>query len=310
MILLTLTRKTNPHQKQSENRTPSNPKRKITINKRNERSASENMGAKQWHTEKPPSFSLKRKVTRRKEVSDSHDDSIRLNKYLSNAGICSRRQADEYITAGLVTVNGKIANELGAKVLPIDDVRFNGERLMREKKVYIIMNKPKDHVTSLDEPHAKRTVMDLIKDKCPQRVFPVGRLDRNTTGVLLLTNDGSLADKLMHPKYNKAKIYEVGIDKNMVQSDMQKMLDGVDLEDGFIKADELYFIGEDKQLIGIQIHSGKNQIVRRFFEHFEYKVTKLDRVYFAGLSKKGLQRGHWRYLTEMELGMLQMGSYK
>jgi len=235
------------------------------------------------------------------------NDDIRLNKYLANAGVCSRREADKYIEAGVVTVNGNVVTELGSKVKPGDDIRFNNERLSLEKKVYILMNKPKDYVTTTDDPHADKTVMHVIGRACRQRVYPVGRLDKKTTGVLLLTNDGELSAKLTHPKYNHKKIYHVFLDKNLKRDDMEQIASGIELDDGPIHADEVsYVTPDDKKQIGIEIHSGRNRIVRRIFEHLGYKVIKLDRVYFAGLTKKALPRGKWRYLSEKEVTMLKM----
>lgn len=238
------------------------------------------------------------------------DEGVRLNKYIANSGICSRREADDFITAGLVSVNGVTITELGTRVYPNDEVRFNNERIKGESKVYIVMNKPKDFVTTMSDPHAERTVMQLVEGKCSARVYPVGRLDKATTGVLLLTNDGELADKLTHPSFEKKKIYHVFLDKNFKGTDMKSLLDGVKLEDGFIQADALSYIDEDRAQVGVEIHSGRNRIVRRMFEHFGYKVKKLDRVYFAGLTKKNLRRGQWRFLTEQEIAMLKMGSFE
>lgn len=238
------------------------------------------------------------------------DEGVRLNKYIANSGICSRREADDYIVAGLVSVNGVTVTELGTKVYPKDVVRFNDERIKGEAKVYIVMNKPKDFVTTMSDPHAERTVMQLVEGKCAERVYPVGRLDKATTGVLLLTNDGELADKLTHPSFEKKKIYHVFLDKNFKGSDFQALLDGINLEDGFVQADALSYIDDDKSQVGVEIHSGRNRIVRRMFEHFGYKVKKLDRVYFAGLTKKNLRRGQWRFLTDLEVSMLKMGSFE
>ena len=246
----------------------------------------------------------------RKAAEASKDDTgeVRLNKFIANSGICSRREADTYIQTGLVTVNGKIVTELGTKVKPGDDVRFNGERLKGEQKVYLVMNKPKNYVTTMSDPHAENTVMELIsREKCPQRVFPVGRLDKATTGVLLFTNDGPLAEKLMHPSYETRKIYQVDLDKNLKGNDFMSILNGIKLEDGEIHADKLSYIDDNKSKIGIEIHSGRNRIVRRIFEHLGYKVKKLDRVYFAGLTKKNLKRGQWRFLTREEINFLMMG---
>lgn len=266
-------------------------------------------------------FSKERRVGRRdfpkgngmgplvKKVED--DGTVRLNKFLANTGLCSRRDADEYIKAGLVTVNGKVVTQMGVRVTYEDDVRFNGERMRGEKKVYIIMNKPKDFVTTVSDPHAEKCVMDLIsKALCPERVFPVGRLDKSTTGVLLFTNDGELAEKLTHPSYQKKKIYQVTLDRNFKSSDMTKLSNGVELEDGMAYADEIAYVGDAKDVVGIEIHSGKNRIVRRMFEHLDYKVKKLDRVYFAGLTKKNLSRGQWRFLSDEEVLMLKMNMYE
>ena len=238
------------------------------------------------------------------------DEGVRLNKYIANSGICSRREADDFITAGLVSVNGVTITELGTRVYPKDVVRFNNERIKGEQKVYIVMNKPKDFVTTMSDPHAEKTVMQLVEGNCPERVYPVGRLDKATTGVLLLTNDGDLADKLTHPSFEKKKIYHVHLDKNFKRTDMDALLEGIKLEDGFIQADALSYIDEDKAQVGVEIHSGRNRIVRRMFEHFGYKVKKLDRVYFAGLTKKNLRRGQWRFLTDLEVSMLKMGSFE
>lgn len=236
---------------------------------------------------------------------------IRLNKYLANAGVCSRREADSFITAGAVKVNGEIINELGAKVKRGDQVFFQEQLVRLESKVYVLLNKPKNTVTTSDDPQNRKTVMDLVKGACPERIYPVGRLDRNTTGVLLLTNDGDLASKLMHPKYVKKKIYQVKLDKPVAIEDMQAIADGVDLDDGEIHADSIAYVGEDVlDEVGIEIHSGRNRIVRRVFEKLGYQVQKLDRVYFAGLTKKNLPRGRWRYLTEQEVNMLRMGAFE
>ena len=237
-------------------------------------------------------------------------EEVRLNKYIANSGVCSRREADNFILAGVVTVNGEVVTELGTKVnIYTDDVRFNGERLKGENKVYILMNKPKGYVTTASDPHADKTVMDLIKG-CPVRVFPVGRLDKNTTGVLMFTNDGEIAEKLTHPSYDKKKIYQVSLDSKLKHEDFEKILSGIELPDGVIAADELEYIEEDDhRKIGIEIHSGKNRIVRRIFESLGYEVKALDRVYFAGLTKKGVKRGEWRYLTEGEINLLKMGAY-
>ncbi len=245
-------------------------------------------------------------------ATKENDGLVRLNKFIANSGICSRREADEYITAGLVTVNGNVVTELGVKVRPEEDeVRFNGERLRGEKKVYVLLNKPKDFVTTTSDPHAEKNVMQLIsRDLCPERIFPVGRLDRSTTGVLLLTNDGELAERLTHPSYQKKKIYQVTLDKNVKQEDMNKLVEGVSLEDGPAYADEVAYNGDDRSVVGIEIHSGRNRIVRRMFEALGYRVRKLDRVYFAGLTKKNLRRGQWRFLSDEEATMLKLNFYE
>ncbi len=236
---------------------------------------------------------------------------LRLNKFLANAGVCSRREADDFIEAGVVTVNGEVVTELGTKILRTDEVRFHDQPVTLEKKVYVLLNKPKDYVTTTDDPQQRKVVMDLVKDACPERIYPVGRLDRNTTGVLLLTNDGDLASKLTHPKFLKKKVYHVYLDKNVTAYDMQQIADGITLDDGEIKADAIeYASPTDKKQVGIEIHSGKNRIVRRIFESLGYHVTKLDRVQFAGLTKKNLRRGDWRFLTEKEVDMLRMGAFE
>lgn len=251
------------------------------------------------------------KVLRFKEANIDPDAPIRLNRYLANAGVCSRREADTHIAAGLVTVNGEVITELGHKVLRTDQVEFKGSPVTLEDKIYILLNKPKDYVTTADDPEGRKTVMDLVKGACPERIYPVGRLDRNTTGVLLLTNDGEMAAKMMHPQFMKKKIYHVYCNKSVSFADMQKILAGIMLEDGEIKADRVEYANEtDRKQIGIEIHSGKNRIVRRIFESLGYKVVKLDRVYFAGLTKKNLRRGHWRFLEEAEVNMLRMGAYE
>ena len=246
-----------------------------------------------------------------KEINYDPNEPLRLNKFLANAGICSRREADEFIQAGVVTVNGEVVTELGTKILRTDEVKFHDQPVTIEKKVYVLLNKPKDYVTTSDDPQQRKTVMDLVKNACPERIYPVGRLDRNTTGVLLLTNDGDLASKLTHPKYLKKKIYHVYLDKNVTAHDLQQIAEGIQLEDGEIKADDVqYAHPTDKKQVGIEIHSGKNRIVRRIFESLGYRVQKLDRVQFAGLTKKNLKRGDWRYLTEEEVDRLRMGAYE
>ena len=263
---------------------------------------------------------INKMISRRPQLDGEYSDNdmvrvpvkeeIRLNKFIANSGVCSRREADNFILAGVVTVNGEVVTELGTKVnINTDDIRFNGERLKGENKVYIVMNKPKGYVTTASDPHADKTVMDLLK-ACPTRVFPVGRLDKNTTGVLMFTNDGEIAEKLTHPSYDKKKIYQVSLDSKLKQEDFEKVLSGVELNDGVIAADELEYIeADDHRKLGIEIHSGKNRIVRRIFESLGYEVKALDRVYFAGLTKKGIKRGDWRYLTEGEVNLLRMGAY-
>ena len=249
---------------------------------------------------------------KKKSVSDKSDSGlVRLNKHIAAAGICSRREADELIKAGLVMVNGKVITEMGVKVGPTDEVRYNGERLKNEKKVYLVLNKPKDYVTTVDDPHAPKTVMELIKDACHERVYPVGRLDRGTTGVLLFTNDGELTKRLTHPSFNKKKIYHVYLNKNVVHQDLVKIAEGVELDDGIVKADAVAYANpESKREVGIEIHSGKNRVIRRMFEQLDYKVTKLDRVYFAGITKKNISRGKWRFLSEKEIKMLKMNAFE
>ena len=255
-------------------------------------------------------YSMKKRIEY-KEINFDPNEPLRLNKFLANAGVCSRREADEFIQAGVVTVNGEVVTELGTKVLRTDEVRFHDQPVTIEKKVYVLLNKPKDYVTTADDPQQRKTVMDLVKNACPERIYPVGRLDRNTTGVLLLTNDGDLASKLTHPKYLKKKIYHVFLDKACSAHDLEQIATGIQLEDGEIKADDVqYAHPTDKKQVGIEIHSGKNRIVRRIFESLGYKVLKLDRVQFAGLTKKNLKRGDWRYLTEEEVDRLRMGAYE
>ena len=235
---------------------------------------------------------------------------IRLNRFISQSGVCSRREADEFILAGVVTVNGQVVTELGTKILPTDEVRFNDEKLQGEKHVYIVLNKPKGYVTSLEDPHADKTVMDLLRDACSERVYPVGRLDKNSLGLLLITNDGDVTRQLTHPSYRKKKIYEVTLDKPLTRADMETLTEGITLEDGDIFADEVAYASEDKKTVGVEIHSGRNRIVRRMFEHLGYTVQKLDRVYYAGLTKKNLKRGEWRFLTKDEVMRLKTGQYE
>ena len=255
-------------------------------------------------------YSMKKRIEYKEENIDPTEP-LRLNKFLANAGVCSRREADEFIQAGLVTVNGEVVTELGTKILRTDEVKFHDAVVSLEKKVYVLLNKPKDYVTTSDDPQQRKTVMDLVKDVCPERIYPVGRLDRNTTGVLLLTNDGDLASKLTHPKFLKKKVYHVHLDKNLTSHDMDQIREGITLDDGEIKADAIEYADDrDKSQVGIEIHSGKNRIVRRIFESLGYRVTKLDRVQFAGLTKKNLRRGDWRFLTEKEVDMLRMGAFE
>ena len=255
-------------------------------------------------------YSKKKQIEYKEQFVDPNEP-IRLNKFLANAGVCSRREADEFITAGVVSVNGEVVTELGTKIKRGDEVKFHDQAVSIERKIYVLLNKPKDTVTTSDDPQARRTVMDLVKGACSERIYPVGRLDRNTTGVLLLTNDGDLASKLTHPKYLKKKIYHVHLDKNLTKADMEQIAAGIQLDDGEIQADAISYTDDfKKDEVGIEIHSGKNRIVRRIFESLGYKVVKLDRVFFAGLTKKGLRRGEWRYLTEQEVNFLRMDSFE
>ena len=254
------------------------------------------------HDDKPASYP---KFTPEKQVGE-----MRLNRFLAQSGLCSRREADDFITAGLVTVNGQIVTQLGTKVLPTDEVKFNDSRVQGEKKVYLVLNKPKGYVTSLDDPHAGKTVMDLVEGACTERIYPVGRLDKNSLGLLLFTNDGDLTKQLTHPSYLKKKSYQVTLDKPLAHADMDRIAEGITLEDGEIFADEISYVKENKQEIGIEIHSGRNRIVRRIFEFLGYTVTKLDRVYYAGLTKKNLKRGAWRFLSREEVERLKSGQYE
>ena len=255
-------------------------------------------------------YSLKKRIEYKEENFDPNEP-VRLNKFLANAGVCSRREADEFIQAGVVSVNGVVVTELGTKVMRTDEIKFHDQPVTLEKKVYVLLNKPKDYVTTSDDPQQRKTVMDLVKNVCPERIYPVGRLDRNTTGVLLLTNDGDLASKLTHPKFLKKKVYHVYLDKSVSAADMQQIAEGIELEDGEVHADAIEYASDtDKSQVGIEIHSGKNRIVRRIFENLGYRVVKLDRVQFAGLTKKNLRRGDWRFLTEKEVEMLRMGAFE
>ncbi|MBT7143512.1 MAG: pseudouridine synthase [Bacteroidetes bacterium] len=247
----------------------------------------------------------------RSDKQSVEDEKVRLNKFIADSGKCSRREADKYIAAGLVSVNGKTVSELGFKIFLDDKVEFNGKLLSSEKKIYLVLNKPKDYVTSVSDPHADRTVMDLVKNACKERIYPVGRLDKMTSGILLFTNDGDLTKKLTHPKYNKKKIYHLLLNKPLVKNDMSKISEGFELEDGFVNCDAISYVEADnKKQIGIEIHSGRNRIVRRIFEHLGYRIIKLDRVYFAGLTKKKITRGRWRFLTEKEISLLKRGAYE
>ena len=257
------------------------------------------------------SFVARPKRIQYEQAIPDPNEQIRLNKFMSNAGICSRREADEFIQQGLVKVNGIVVTELGTKISHSDVVEYDEKVLALESKCYVLLNKPKDCVTTSDDPQGRTTVMDLVKGCCNERIYPVGRLDRNTTGVLLLTNDGDLASKLTHPKFVKKKIYHVWCDKDIAEEDMQRIADGIELEDGPIHADAISYATEtDRNQAGIEIHSGRNRIVRRIFESLGYHVTKLDRVYFAGLTKKNLPRGRWRYLTQEEVNHLKMGAFE
>ena len=252
----------------------------------------------------------RKRGARGSKVTEEVVPGIRLNRYIANSGVCSRRDADEHIKNGLITVNGKLVTDLGTRVTLDDDVRLKNKRLSAEKKVYILLNKPKDYVTTVEDPHAEHTVLELLGDDCPERVYPVGRLDKATTGVLLLTNDGDLTTRLTHPKYKRKKIYHVHLDKDVTKSDLFKLTEGIELDGEIVSADAVaYADTEDKSQIGIELHSGQNRVIRRIFETIGYNVKKLDRVYFAGLSKKNLRRGKWRFLTDKEVSMLKRGIF-
>lgn len=245
-----------------------------------------------------------------RKKKEKPSEEIRLNRYIAGSGLCSRREADEYISRGFITVNGKQVTDLGIKVTLNDDIRYKGKKLSAERKVYILMNKPAGYVTTVEDPHAEHTVIELIRDACPERVYPVGRLDKDTTGILLLTNDGDLTKKLTHPKYERRKIYHVFLDKPVTRSDIRKIAEGTTIEGEAVAVDSVaYADQEDKTQIGIELHSGQNRVVRRLFESLGYRVRKLDRVYFAGLTKKNLPRGKWRFLTQKEVVMLKRGIY-
>jgi 23S rRNA pseudouridine2605 synthase len=251
-------------------------------------------------------------MEKRKSASRSggEPEKIRLNRFIANSGVCSRREADEIIRSGQISVNGKKVSDLGTKVTLSDDVRYRGKRLAAEKKIYILLNKPKGYVTTVEDPHAEHTVLDLVGNACRERVYPVGRLDKDTTGVLLLTNDGDLTGRLTHPRFNRKKIYHVSLDRILTRDDLFRITEGVNLEGEIVAADAVaYADPEDRSQVGIEIHSGQNRVVRRIFETLGYRIKKLDRVYFAGLTKKNLQRGKWRFLTEKEINMLKRGAY-
>lgn len=247
-----------------------------------------------------------------KQEKTDKEQLVRLNKYIANAGICSRRDADKLIVAGAISVNGKVVTELGTKIGPLDKVKYGDQTISREVPRYLLLNKPKGYITTTDDPEDRKTVMNLIAGACKERIYPVGRLDRNTTGLLLFTNDGNIAKKLTHPRFGIKKIYHAELDKPLTRADFTKISEGIALDDGFIKVDLIEYIGDgkDKKQIGIELHSGQNRIVRRIFEHFEYKVVRLDRVYYAGLTKKNLPRGRWRFLEEQEINLLLMISSK
>lgn len=269
-------------------------------------------GVRSGHSSKKVIRSRPGKGKKRPSVSiDKISTDVRLNKYIANTGLCSRREADDLISAGLISINGKITTVLGTKVAPSDVVKYNGKTLMKERKVYVLLNKPKDFVTTTDDPYAKKKVTDLVQKACKERIYPVGRLDRLTTGVLLLTNDGELTTRLTHPKYNRKKIYHVFLNKNVKKGDLDQLIEGIELDDGKAFVDSVSYVDPvDKKQVGVEIHSGKNRIIRRLFEHLGYRIVKLDRVYFAGLTKKGLSRGEWRYLKDKEISMLKTGQYK
>ncbi len=271
------------------------------------RNSNEKGGKRSFSRDNRPAKPFFQSKSKQTAPSRTAGEPIRLNRFIANSGICSRREADKLIASGEVTVNGEVVTELGAKVSKSDDVKYQGKALNPEKKVYLLLNKPRGFVTTLDDPHAEHTVMELISSACDERIYPVGRLDKETSGVLLFTNDGDLAKKLTHPSYEKKKIYHVFLNVDFEEAHMEQVRNGIELEDGFIKADEISYVDPaDKKQIGIEIHSGRNRIVRRIFGHFDYKVARLDRVYFAGLTKKALPRGKWRFLNEKEIAFLKM----
>lgn len=259
---------------------------------------------KPLENKKPPKFTKKAKPKIVKKAAGT--EGVRLNKFIANAGVCSRREADELIKAGAVKVNGKVVTEMGVKVLPTDKVEYGGQGITSEKPVYLLLNKPKNHITTVSDPKGRRTVMWLVKNACKERIYPVGRLDRDTTGLLLFTNDGDLAKKLTHPKHEVRKVYHATLDKKMTAAHLKQLLEGVHLEDGRAFADHASYVGNDKTQVGLELHSGKNRIVRRMIESMGYKVIKLDRVMFAGLTKKDIPRGKYRFLTQKEVGFLKM----
>ncbi|MFO7922666.1 MAG: pseudouridine synthase [Bacteroidales bacterium] len=268
-------------------------------------------GKKQVSDEKRGAFIKSSRDTGKQPFAAYKPKEIRLNRYIANSGICSRREADDYIVAGHVKVNDKVVKEVGTKVTYSDVVRFKGKKLNPEKKIYLLLNKPRDFISTVDDPYAKRTVMELVRDSCRERIYPVGRLDRHTTGLLLFTNDGELTKKLTHPSHKVVKIYQVGLDRPFERADMEKIAGGLELEDGPVQVDQISWVDEsDKSQVGIQLHSGKNRIIRRIFKYLDYKVVKLDRVFFAGLTKKNLPRGKWRFLSEKEVNRLKMNIFR
>ncbi|NLA24532.1 MAG: pseudouridine synthase [Bacteroidales bacterium] len=289
-------------------RNKKDPRKKQDFRKKDSKTSFGKHEKKEFSSNRRENPKFKKKTSKPQETEKS--SLLRLNQYLAHSGICSRRDADELIKQGLVSVNGKIVTNLGTKVKISDEVKFKGNVISPEEKVYILMNKPKNYVTTTDDPQGRNTVLDLIRNKCEARVYPVGRLDRDTTGLLLLTNDGELTETLAHPSYNKSKVYQVELDKALKLKDLEIIREGFELEDGFIKVDAIEFIADNKRELGIELHSGRNRIVRRIFEHFGYRIKKLDRVYYAGLTKKDLPRGKWRHLRKQEIAMLKKGSYR
>ncbi len=285
------------------------PRRNFSDNEN--KGADSNKSRRSVKRDEVPDFSRKPKFKKEKEENVVVSDKMRLNRFVANAGVCSRRDADALIAKGEITVNGKVVTQMGVSVTMSDDVRHNGKKLNAETKIYVLLNKPKDYVTTVEDKHAKRTVMDLVADASTERIYPVGRLDKQTTGLLLITNDGDLTKVLTHPKHQAKKIYHVFLDKPVFSSHIDQLAQGITLEDGPVHADAVSFVEkEDKTQVGIEIHSGRNRIVRRMFEHLGYKVMKLDRVYFAGLTKQGIPRGKWRYLSQKEITRLKAGFVK